>query len=127
MADGMRTEGGGRRLRNQEERRTEYIRMNAKGERGVTTQHRACTYTRVRVKRASYSKEEGGRERERERERCGTTGRVSEGVRSTNQYAMLNPACVPAVHDARNVSPTDPNSMDDIAAAHATPAYVACA
>lgn len=56
------------------------------------------------------------KEGEREKVAYGLAEWVSEGVRSTNQY-LLDPACVPAVHDARNVSPTDPNPMDDIAAA----------
>ena len=37
-------------------------------------------------------------------------------VHSTNQYPLLA-ACIPAVHNERNVSPTDPNPKDDIAAA----------
>lgn len=49
----------------------------------------------------------------------GDEGRVGGGASRKSIPNALNPACVPAVHDARNVSPTDPNPMDDIAAAHA--------
>lgn len=49
----------------------------------------------------------------------GQNDKGEEGVRcvhSTNQYPLVA-ACVPAVHNERNVSPTDPNPKDDIAAA----------
>ena len=46
-------------------------------------------------------------------------------VHSTNQYPLVA-ACIPAVHNERNVSPTDPNPQDDIAAARTHARTHAC-
>lgn len=70
-------------------------------------------------------KEKGAGRKERERDaNMAWRGKSARGGAFHKSIPTLNPACVPAVHDARNVSPTDPNPMDDIAAARTDPAYV---
>lgn len=82
-----------------------------------------CVY--IRVKRTL--RKERGREKEKETASAARRGKSTGGGAFHKSIPTLNPACVPAVHDTRNVSPTDPNPMYDIAAARTGPTYVVAA
>lgn len=105
MADGMRTEGSGLRTASVTRRKREEARAH------IHAHVRIALVCHARVKRTPCAK------RERETASATRQGKSAGGGAFHKSIPTLNPACVPAVHDARNVSPTDPNPMDDIAAA----------
>jgi len=93
-------------------------------------------YVRIALVRVSTrethsvcEKRKGGVEKERGREGGSTPwrGKSAGGGAFHKSIPTLNPVYIPTVHDARNVSPTDPNPIDDIAAARTDPAYVVAA